>query len=85
MTLTLEVIVFESSSLDLHLHLQPEPQEENHLSVLNTETQLKFASAVVIGFGLFTAWPPYDAVMHVLLLLLFVVPLWGGKAQILTS
>jgi hypothetical protein len=54
----LEVIVFESYSPHLHLHSQHEGVP--HMALQSTVAQLKFASAVVIGFGLLTAlaaWP----------------------------
>jgi hypothetical protein len=61
MTLTSEVIVLESHSPQLHLHR--EPQRKLQMSIQSTVTQLKFASMVVIGFGLLTAlaaWPPLN-------------------------
>jgi hypothetical protein len=60
-TLTWEVIVFESYLLHLHVHSQHEGVP--HMGLQTTVTQLKFASAVVIGFGLLTAlaaFPPLN-------------------------
>jgi uncharacterized membrane protein len=57
----LEVIVFESYLFHLHVHSQHEGVP--HMGLQTTVTQLKFASAVVIGFGLLTAlaaWPPLN-------------------------
>ena len=61
MTLTLEVIVLESQSP--HLQLHPEQEGEIRVTSPNTLAYLKFASAVVIAFGLLTAvsaWLPLN-------------------------
>jgi hypothetical protein len=61
-TLTLEVIVSESQSLHLQLYSQHEGPDAMDLQ--RTITFLKFASVIVMGFGLLTAvaaWPPLNA------------------------
>lgn len=90
-TLTSEVIVFELHSPHLQLHQQLEGV--HHMALQNIVSQLKFAAAVVIGFGLLTAlaaWPPLNLPTRWLVDLMFLPfdgqqTLSGSEPRILSA